>query len=829
MTRAAVPVDARARAALALLDLGPARLRPDAANLTPQQAAALDTLDGDAPVVVIARTEPGVGSSYLLRALALRWAARHPDCRLLLTGPDELDLRRAHLEGRGSLPELLRSAAAESPGDLAISASRSRAQLPGGSEIRWGAVPASGDLSHLLVARTDGVLVEGADALGAETTARLVDSVLHAPGPPRRAVLVVGTPAPAWLAEDWPVVELGTDDEIPAPSTTVTVPGAAAPEVEDLPPTPAGDDPGPRDDDRAELEEIHARREAGELDLIVEPERWSEIVAAERLRREWEAWRLCYDEGGELLPAEEISRRRAAEAERCRGDVIYWLLRYGVIQEPRGQEVVDLPLVPWPAQVGLVRYLVDRYRRGEPALVWKAREIGATWGDRHVAWWLWWSVPGYSELIGTYDWGLIDDGSTDSVFGMLRYIHEHQPAWMRPDLDAVHEDRVAHLTHPEHGANIVGRRPKANFGRGRRRSRVVLDEAPFWPRRVQTALRTSLQSTTNCVVRMGTPNAPGDEFHRLVELSEKDDAEVTAYAMPWWHDPRKSITWYEGLVPRELTWEERERERNLGFVVISSAGIFRVSDLERFEVEETGEVGLVYDDEDLPRVIRDMDHLRQLPGVGMMDFGTGPSLVAYVHAAVLLVPDDDPWILFDRCMVWPRTPAAEIAAELRGEILDSERYGVHLYLGGDPTGQNRESDQESWEDRLNAAGWPIRCLAHEANTPLEISENLTQWQRLMDRGRILYHRTRAGVLIRAVERWTWSVPEGLDPQDANREVIKPRKDRYSHPGDAGRYCIYYITRHLRVRKPEDAGPVRLPAETGNPVDLALDRLRGASW
>jgi hypothetical protein len=512
-----------------------------------------------------------------------------------------------------------------------------------------------------------------------------------------------------------------------------------------------------------------------------------------------------------------------------------------VLQEPRrpaGAAGGDIPLIPWPAQRELAAYLLAAYREGRDAIVLKSRDVGATWKDSVLDLWLWLTVPGYQSLCGTYEWELVDDDTTDSLFGKLRYLLAHLPAWLRPDVEPVRGDKTAHLAHPETGATIVGRRPKKDFGRGRRRSRVRLDEAPKWARRIQAALRTSLSSTSDCCVRLGTPDSPGDDFHRRVKLA--DAGSGTVFRVPWWADPRATMEWYLGLVPREMTWEEREREHNLGFVSVSGHRIFRVG-----SVAGAGMTYVTTDDppEDRPTGARVLDaaRMRLLPTCAMMDFGSGPSDTVlsncwyeweelHTDEAGQPVFDPDPIIYMDLCVAWNRTPAADIAAEGKG-LLAEPRYGHLQHVGGDPAGAAKDSRGSSWFGELRAGGLDIGAMPGWANTQYEIQQSLETWQRLMDRGRVFYHATRARLLIRSVEGWTWNIPEGVNHEDLSRDVIMPRKDGLSHAGDTGRYIILWITRLARQSMPLDDEQVRElaqlgPAGAGDPGEVLDDILGG---
>ena len=142
---------------------------------------------------------------------------------------------------------------------------------------------------------------------------------------------------------------------------------------------------------------------------------------------------------GRRRPSGEREQILQAESSRCLRNPFHWLRNYVWIQDPKATEAElrVLPLIPWPGQKRLIRFLLTGYLQSRRRLVNKAREIGATWLAVALIYWLWLSTPRFYALLGSRKEKLVDDRTPMSLFGKLRFIHETQPEWLRPETEDV--------------------------------------------------------------------------------------------------------------------------------------------------------------------------------------------------------------------------------------------------------------------------------------------------------------------------------------------------------------------------------------------------------
>lgn len=547
---------------------------------------------------------------------------------------------------------------------------------------------------------------------------------------------------------------------------------------------------------------MRGRRELGSLPDLAE--RWPAVLAAERVRRADRLARLA-----------DNPQAQRAELLRCSSNPLHWMRNYAWLREPRSTDAAErsaFPLILWPRQKAFVGWMMHCYRVGiKRATVNKARSTGASWLG--MAWLTWGLLflPGFTAKVGSRKEDLVDDGTDDSLLGKVRFILAHLPAWMLPAF----KDHYLKLENPSIGSRITGESTNAGFARGARGGVVFLDEwAHVRPIQRQTAISRSLETVARTVFEVSTPHGRGDAFHRAWEA--EPSSQRSRFALGWRSDPRKTEAWYESLLRINggpLSRDEREQEHGLSFSAVTG---HRIIHLDPSHLYSTG---------DLPPESR--EHWLQVIG---MDFGSGPSLT--VAVGILVEPSTPQRLWVDWCMAWSRTEAVEIARQARRLVKSS--YGQHLVIVGDPAGKAAESDQESWITRLQSAGMPIDALPAEYNGAL-IDIILQEAQDLLDAGRLRINRDTVGpespgaaILVAALEQWQWDVPEGVPLDLLSRAMIKPRKDAYSHPGDAFRYAVGHA---LRLRQQaSDLATVTggKPLTVGESVAAVYDRMSGST-
>lgn len=561
------------------------------------------------------------------------------------------------------------------------------------------------------------------------------------------------------------------------------------------------------------------------------------MLRAEIIRRGQRIHKLTTQSG---ITPERAAELQAAELMVVRNDFWYWLKHYAWFADPKTDDPKQLrkiPLLLWPKQEELLRFLISGIDKAEDRTVNKSREIGATWLAAALIYWL--SAlaetrEGFLVLAMSQKEKKVDDGTTNSIFGKIRFQHSMQPTFLRTKVD---RDSYMMLAF-ERGGIIEGESTNTHAARSGRYAVVLSDEWAAVPRNKQRPIVNAMESVARSWWRISTPEGKGDDFHATVIHCRKY-APHKLIEIDWHADPRRTDAWYHSLLLENggrLTWDERERNYNLSFAAITGLRIFKT---DREKVTYTD----AWLDATYPRA-------RQLwPTCYPMDFGSGPSWtvcgvapVSFDHGRDVEIRKGEktrlPLILIDRELVWQRVSAAEVGQD----ILDAKaKYSSMGWHFGDPAGASAESDQESWESNLNAVGVPIACLPGVYNTHDLRDQSLTEAQMLFDLGLIRIHGgdpsrgkdangrdvepCRCPLLLESLESYQWAIPEGVDVQLVSRDTLKPLKNGWSHPADM---LLYLVAAMLRAGR-EYFGAVtdtigHLPRSAGAEASSMFDRM-----
>lgn len=270
-------------------------------------------------------------------------------------------------------------------------------------------------------------------------------------------------------------------------------------------------------------------------------------------------------------PTEEEVAWRAAELERCRTDILYWIDNYCWTFDSRlpvGEQ--ELPLHLYDFQGKYVLWLESKYREHGDGLTEKSRDMGVTW--LNLAWsvqhWLFDGM--YQELLGSRKEEMVDNWTMDSLFERLAYIIRKLPEWMRPaGYDERKHRHFLNIHNPETGAHLKGESSSKNFGRQGRYGRVYMDEFAFWPETATVWAGTADSSPCRMVVSTPNPyDASGLEFEHL-----KDSGKVPVYTVHWRSHPKKDDAWLENEKTRR-TDEEIAVELEISYQVALTGRVY---------------------------------------------------------------------------------------------------------------------------------------------------------------------------------------------------------------------------------------------------------------
>lgn len=255
-----------------------------------------------------------------------------------------------------------------------------------------------------------------------------------------------------------------------------------------------------------------------------------------------------------------------AEQQRCRKDILHWFDTWVWTYDPRLAGKIDPitrePLSPyvrfilWPRQREFVLWLCDRIAKGEPWVLEKSRDQGATFLCAAVFLWFWLYVPGFKATFGSRDADLVDNlGDPDSIFEKLRLMYRRLPKWMLPiGFDQRRHDNLFQLTNPATGATITGDAGD-DMGRGGRCTVYVVDEGAFVARPAK--VERALSATTDCVGWVSTVN-PQEGMGNFFAQKRHKMPENLVFRLHWRDDPRKTeewANWKKSTLADDLAWE----------------------------------------------------------------------------------------------------------------------------------------------------------------------------------------------------------------------------------------------------------------------------------
>ena len=212
---------------------------------------------------------------------------------------------------------------------------------------------------------------------------------------------------------------------------------------------------------------------------------------------------------------------------------------WGMTFEPRNIEKnlpAAIPFVLFPRQVEFLHWLYERWRCGEPGLVEKSRDFGATWLCAAFAVGMWRYHDGFTVGFGSRKEDLVDKrGDPKTILEKVRFFIDNLPIEFRPEGGA--DSAFMRIINPDNGATITGEAGD-NIGRGGRQSIYFVDESAFIQR--QEAKDAALSQNTNCQIDISTPNGNGNAFYK-----KRMSGKVPVFVMDWKDDPRKDQAWYE--------------------------------------------------------------------------------------------------------------------------------------------------------------------------------------------------------------------------------------------------------------------------------------------
>lgn len=218
-----------------------------------------------------------------------------------------------------------------------------------------------------------------------------------------------------------------------------------------------------------------------------------------------------------------------------------FIIDWGMTYDPRNVNKklpARLPFLLFPRQEELAHWLLERFRKQEPGIIDKSRDMGVSWLVIALASTMCRFNPEMSVGVGSRKEDYVDVlGDPDSLIEKARIFLGLLP----PEFRGTWE-RKAHSSHmkiifPDSGSILTGEAGDG-IGRGGRNSLYMVDESAFLERPL--LVDASLSATTDCRIDLSTPNGMGNPF-----AQKRHSGRIPVFSFHWRDDPRKDQAWYD--------------------------------------------------------------------------------------------------------------------------------------------------------------------------------------------------------------------------------------------------------------------------------------------
>lgn len=249
--------------------------------------------------------------------------------------------------------------------------------------------------------------------------------------------------------------------------------------------------------------------------------------------------------------ADQNKRIRDGLRDTCKHDLLFYVNAFGWTFDPRLAQKI-IPFITYPFQdrtlvlgdPNAANRLLNGYsilqciEDQRDLVMFKSRDMGASWMSLVSMQWCWLFHPGMSFLIISRKAELVDKpGDPKALFWKLDFFHKCLPEWLlNPDDYARRAGNFENLTNH---STIDGESTTGASGVGDRRTGVFIDEFSRIERPDAEQLLAGTADTTEC--RIFNYTVPIDSQHPSVELAKRED--VRKIRLHWTEHPEKA----EGL------------------------------------------------------------------------------------------------------------------------------------------------------------------------------------------------------------------------------------------------------------------------------------------
>lgn len=499
-------------------------------------------------------------------------------------------------------------------------------------------------------------------------------------------------------------------------------------------------------------------------------------------------------------------QHRGAQLVFCRANILYWINVFVWTYDPRLRPARRVPMVTYPIQDQFVSWVISNILNDRSGLAEKSREMGVSWLLAAVETWLaifHEEMSGYLMSMHEID---VDDRTTDSLLGKCRYIIGNLPEWMRGGWEerSHGSDLAMQITIPTTRSIIKGILSKSTAARGGRSGIVVADEFAFVED--TDAVLRALSSLSNCKIYASTANGMSNAFYRMAK-----DPRVNKFRLHWTRHPLKNAEWAQlRRANPEMTDEAWASEMEIDYAGSTAGRVY-----PQF-VSAIGGGPWVHLKQDQDSFWQYDPRYEVLTG---QDYGIADmTFIAFVQRKPA-PPEfrdrtDETWVFFDE------EGATDTAVDEWRWVLNQKGYRYGLHVGDDRTGNQRQSDRNTWvtnfrrnierpvyvprAGRVIHPGPPIivRTKRNSVSKPIQ-----TVQRYLNIPGAIAVNAATCPRIVEAFQNWSY--PTAHNPVTGQLERIEdvaPEHDvgGYSHVMWAVAYLMEYVLGGYQYKKRESS-------------------------
>lgn len=217
-----------------------------------------------------------------------------------------------------------------------------------------------------------------------------------------------------------------------------------------------------------------------------------------------------------------------------------FIIDWGVTIDPRN---VDrglpsvIPFLLFPVQEEWVNWVVERWKKREPGLTDKSRDMGVSWLSTALASTLCLFNNGMVIGFGSRKEEYVDRlGEPRSLLYKVREFVRNVPAEFKGSWNYKKDAPHMRVKFPDTDSLITGEAGDG-IGRGDRASIYFVDEAAFLAH--PEPVDASLSQTTNCRIDISTPNGMANPFAR-----KRHNNKISVKTLHWRDHPAKDESWY---------------------------------------------------------------------------------------------------------------------------------------------------------------------------------------------------------------------------------------------------------------------------------------------